>query len=282
VKFGINTFLFLSPFTNEGIRHFSLFKDLGFDAVEVALENKGDMEYDKVLKGIKNAGLTCCTVCGAFGPDRDLRGTEEQQENSKAYVKECIDACAALECDLFAGPLYSAVGHASMYDDATRRKQWATCAKNLKELCAYAAERDVYIAVEPLNRFETDFINTCAQARKLIEDVGSDRLKIHLDTFHMNIEEKSIPMALLDAGDLLYHVHTSENDRGAPGTGTVNWSGVRDALRKIGYDRALVIESFTPEVEIIARAASIWRSTEKTGTDLARKGLDFLKALFAM
>jgi D-psicose/D-tagatose/L-ribulose 3-epimerase len=281
VKFGINTFLFSSPFTNEGIRHFSLFRDLGFDAVEVAVEKKGDMEYDKVLKGLQKVGLTCCAVCGAFGPDRDLRGTEEQQENSKAYVQECINACVALECDLFAGPLYSAVGHASMYDDATRQKQRATCARNLKELCAYAAERDVYIAVEPLNRFETDFINTCAQAKKMIEDVGSDRLKIHLDTFHMNIEEKSIPMALFDAGDLLYHVHTSENDRGAPGTGAVNWTGMRDALKKIGYDRALVIESFTPEVEIIARAASIWRSTEKTGADLARKGVDFLKALFA-
>jgi D-psicose/D-tagatose/L-ribulose 3-epimerase len=114
----------------------------------------------------------------------------------------------------------------------------------------------------------------------MIEDVGSDRLKIHLDTFHMNIEEKSIPMALIDAGELLYHVHASENDRGAPGTGTVNWAGVRDALRQIGYDRALVIESFTPEVEIIARAASIWRYTEKSSQDLAQKGLNYLKALF--
>ena len=168
-----------------------------------------------------------------------------------------------------------------MYDEETRTGQWAMVAKNLKELCAYAGERDVYIAVEPLNRFETDFINTCAQVKRMIEDVGSDRLKIHLDTFHMNIEEKSIPMALLDAGDLLYHVHTSENDRGTPGTGTVNWLGMRDALKRIGYGRALVIESFTPEVEIIARAASIWRSTEKSGADLARKGVDFLKALFA-
>jgi D-psicose/D-tagatose/L-ribulose 3-epimerase len=281
MKFGINTFLFQSPFTDKGIEYFSLFKDLGFDSVEIALENRGDMDYKQVLKGLKKAGLDCCTVCGAFGPDRDLRGTEEQQNNSKDYVKECIDACVALECDLFAGPLYSAVGHASMYDEATRKKHWATCAKNLKELCAYAGERGVYIAVEPLNRFETDFINTAAQAKRMVEDVGSDRLKIHLDTFHMNIEEKSIPMALLDTGDLLYHVHSSENDRGAPGTGTVNWAGVRDALRQIGYERAVVIESFTPEVEIIARAASIWRYTEKTGIDLARKGVDFLKALFA-
>jgi D-psicose/D-tagatose/L-ribulose 3-epimerase len=166
MRFGINTFLFQSPFTDEGIKNFSLFRDLGFEAVEIALENKGDIDYKKVLKGLKDAGLTCCTVCGAFGPDRDLRGNEEQQETSKAYVKECIDAAAALECDLFAGPLYSAVGHASMYDEATRKKHWETSARNLKELCTYAGERGVYIALEPLNRFETDFINTCAQAKK--------------------------------------------------------------------------------------------------------------------
>jgi D-psicose/D-tagatose/L-ribulose 3-epimerase len=96
----------------------------------------------------------------------------------------------------------------------------------------------------------------------------------------MNIEEKSLPMALLDAGDLLYHVHASENDRGAPGTGTVDWKGVRDALVTLDYDRFVVIESFTPEVEIIARAASIWRMTEKSSTDLARKGIRFLEGLF--
>jgi len=162
-----------------------------------------------------------------------------------------------------------------------RKKQWDLVVKNSQEVCKYAEEKGVYIAVEPLNRFETDFLNICADAKKLVEDVGSPMLKIHLDTFHMNIEEKSLSMAILDAGDLLYHVHASENDRGAPGTGTVDWKGVKDALRNIDYDRYVVVESFTPDVEIIARAASIYRETEKSNLDLAKKGLAFLKALFA-
>lgn len=96
----------------------------------------------------------------------------------------------------------------------------------------------------------------------------------------MNIEEKSSMQAILDAGDLLYHFHASENDRGAPGTGQVHWNKVASALKDIGYNRYIVIESFTPEVKVIAKAASIWRQTEKDGYVLAEKGLEFLKGLF--
>ncbi len=280
MKFGINTFLFASPFTDENVRLFDLFREMGFDGIEIALENVGDFDPKAVLKEMRSRGLECSSVCGAFGPDRDLRGTEARQEASKRYVRECIDACTDLQTDLFAGPLYSSVGRAGMEDEKSRKLQWETVVRNIRELCSYAREREVYLAVEPLNRFETDFINITADAKKLIEDVDSPMLKIHLDTFHMNIEEKSPVSAILNAGDLLYHVHTSENDRGAPGTGTVDWKGVRDALDFISYDRYLVIESFTPEVEIIAKAASIWRMTEESGRALAGKGLAFLKALF--
>lgn len=111
--------------------------------------------------------------------------------------------------------------------------------------------------------------------------MGSRILKIHLDTFHMNIEEKSSPMAILDAGENLYDFHVSENDRGAPGTGSIGWKGIKDALQRIGYDRYVVMESFTPDIAVGALAASIWRATEKSNTVLAEKGLSFLKALFA-
>jgi len=153
--------------------------------------------------------------------------------------------------------------------------------ENLKGLCSHADERGVYLALEPMNRCATDFMNTCQQAKRMIEDVGSDRLKIHLDTFHMNIEEKSAPMAILDAGEDLFHLHVSENDRGAPGTGSIDWKGIRDALVRIRYDRYVVIEAFTPEIPVGGLAASIWRTTEKSNVELARKGLSFLQALFS-
>ena len=281
MRFGINTFLFASPFTDESVSNLNVFKKLGFDGVEIAYENSGDFNHKLMLQALKENGLECCSVCGAYGTGRDLRGDQAAQETGKQYIKGCLDACHELECDLFIGPHYSMVGRSQMETAENRKKQWDLVVKNSQEVCKYAEEKGVYIAVEPLNRFETDFLNICADAKKLVEDVGSPMLKIHLDTFHMNIEEKSLSMAILDAGDLLYHVHASENDRGAPGTGTVDWKGVKDALRNIDYDRYVVVESFTPDVEIIARAASIYRETEKSNLDLAKKGLAFLKALFA-
>jgi D-psicose/D-tagatose/L-ribulose 3-epimerase len=280
VKFGINTFLFASPFTDESVSLFGEFKRMGFDGVEIPLENRGDFDPAKVLAAAKKSGLTCCAVCGAYGEDRDLRGTKEQQEISKRYIRDCVDACNGLECDIFAGPHYSSVGRASMESREARKEQWKKAADNLGEVCEYAAKRGVYLALEPLNRFETDFINVCADALKMIEEVKSPALKVHLDTFHMNIEEKSLPAAIIAAGKDLYHFHASENDRGAPGTGNVDWKGVKDALLLLGYDRFVVIESFTPDVEIIAKAASIWRETETSSAALALKGLRFLRALF--
>jgi D-psicose/D-tagatose/L-ribulose 3-epimerase len=281
MKFGINTFLFASPFNNDSIKLLKGFKEMGFDGVEIALENKGDFDHRETLQVLKGNGLECCSLCGAYGPGRDLRGSKNEQATAKQYIRDCLDASVDLECDVFVGPHYSRVGRAQFETGEEKARQWKSVVKNLKEVCRYAEDRGVYLAVEPLNRFETDFLNICRDALKLIEDVGSSMLKVHLDTFHMNIEEKSLPMAVLQAADKLFHVHSSENDRGTPGTGTIDWKGLKDALSRIGYDRYVVIESFTPDVEIIAKAASIWRETAKSNVDLAQKGLNFLKALFA-
>ena len=282
MKFGINTLLFAGTFTDEDASMFPLFKQAGFDGVEIALEKKGDIDYGRIGEALKANGLVCSSICGLYGPNRDLRGEKpEYVRGSIEYMRDCIDACVALGTDLFVGPHYSAVGRADLVPDEERSRQWQMVVQGLKEISAYAEDRGVYLALEPLNRFETDFLNVCADAVRLIEDVGSPRLKIHLDTFHMNIEEKSSAQAVLQAGDLLAMLHGSENDRGAPGTGQVHWQAVAEAVKRIGYDNWVVVESFTPEVKVIAKAASIWRQTEKDGMTLARKGLEFLKKTFA-
>ena len=137
------------------------------------------------------------------------------------------------------------------------------------------------LCVEPLNRFETSFINLTSQVVEIVDRVDSPACKILLDTFHMNIEEKSLGDAIRLAGVRLGHMHTCENDRGAPGTGNVNWDDVAQALRDIRYDGPLVIESFTNQIETIARAAAVWRPFEASQDELGRKGLQFLRQLMS-
>ncbi|OQA23300.1 MAG: D-tagatose 3-epimerase [Actinobacteria bacterium ADurb.Bin346] len=283
MKFGINTLLYTGTYTDEHVKDLSRkFAEMGFDGVEIALEKKGDIDYKKTVKIFNDHGLVCSSICGLFGENRDIRGpNKEYIEGGLSYIKDCLEACSELECKVLAGPVYSAVGRATLVPEKERKVQWDTVVENLGKACKWAEKYGVFIAIEPLNRFETDFINICKDAVKMVKDVGSKMLKIHLDAFHMNVEEKNSAMAVLDAGELLYLFHASENDRGAAGTGQVQWKAIADALRRINYDRWVVIESFTPENKVIAKAASIWRDTEKSNFILAEKGLKFLRGLFA-
>src|SRR5665811_185658 len=283
MKFGINTLLWTGSYTDEHVKSLTgKFKELGFDGVEIALGQKGDIDYRNTVKTFKDNGLVCSSVCGLFGENRDIRGPKKEYiEDGLSYIKDCLEACVELDCNVFVGPIYSSVGRASMVPENEKKVQWDTVVENLAKACQMGEKYGVFIAIEPLNRSETDFINICKDAVKMVKDVGSKMLKIHLDTFHMSIEEKSSAMAVLDAGDLLYLFHASENDRGSAGTGQVHWKNIADALRRINYDKWVVIESFTPENKVIAKAASIWRQTEKSDFILAEKGLKFLKGLLS-
>ncbi len=145
-------------------------------------------------------------------------------------------------------------------------------------MAAYAEEKGVKLAFEPLNRFETDLVNIVDQGLKLIDDVGAPNLGFHLDTFHMHLEEKDSAAAIRKAGDRIFHFHACENDRGVPGTGQVKWKEVFEALVDVGYDGNVVIESFTPEVKSIARAVCIWREIAPDQDSIARDGLKFIKS----
>jgi D-psicose/D-tagatose/L-ribulose 3-epimerase len=277
MKFGINTFLFTFPFTNDSTRWFSTFKKWGFDAVEIAVDDPTAIDPAHVRAELDRVGLACCSVCGAFGPDRDLRGTPEAQANSAKYLMALIDQAVVLGAPVVAGPVYSAVGRRSAEEPAAKKQQWKTVVKNLKPICKYAEKRGIVIAVEPLNRFETDFINTVKQVLELVADVGSPALKIHLDTFHMNIEQKCQADAIKKAGKLLAHFHACGSDRGTPGNDHIAWDDIAKALKKVKYDGGVVIESFTQDVKIIAAAAAIWRQIEPSREEIATKGLKFLR-----
>jgi len=277
MRFGINTFLFTSPVTNASTTLFPDFRRWGFESVEIALEHESHVDPRFVRSELDRNGLVCGSLCGAYGPGRDLRGTLEEQEACLDYVHHMIDAAGVLGARTLVGPIYSAVGRAEFVPERERRAQWKLVARNLKKVCRYAEKKGVTIALEPLNRFETDFINTCEQAIRMIRDVGSPALTIHLDTFHMNIEEKDPAAAIRRAGKLLGHFHACGSDRGTPGNDHIDWPRIAAALKAVHYDRDVVIESFTPDVQVIARAAAIWRNMEANKQDIAVKGVRFLK-----
>ncbi len=279
MTFGINTFLFKSPFTNESLPLLKKFKEWGFDSVEIALEDPSHIDPKTLKQALADNGLVCASLCGAFGPGRDLRGTKEEQQNSIDYIKGLLDVMAEVGTPVLAGPLYSAVGRAEATSADDYKKQWETVVGHLKTLSEYAGQRNLKLAIEPLNRYETDFINSCAQALKMISDVNNDALTVHLDTYHMNIEEKDSAKAILAAGDKLGHFHACGCDRGTPGNDHIDWTSIVAALKKINYNGSVAIESFTTDVKVIAKAASIWRQFEPSQEDIAIKGVQFLHSV---
>ena len=269
MRFGINSFLFTSPFTTQSTRLFPKFKKWGFETVEIPIEAPEHIDSTKVKAALDKNGLVCGSVCACMGPGRDFRGSAKDQREAMKYCKALIDHMVVLGCPSLIGPVYSVVGKADAVEPKQQKKEFALVVKNLKVLAAYAEKKGVQICVEPLNRFETDFLNTCDKGLQLIKAVGSPALKLHLDTFHMNIEEKNQAAASKKAGKLLGHFHACGTDRGTPGNDELDWKPIVKALKSIKYKGDVVIESFTTDVKVIARAAAIWRRIEPTRDEIA-------------
>jgi D-psicose/D-tagatose/L-ribulose 3-epimerase len=215
-----------------------------------------------------------------MGPDRDLIHPDAAiRENGMNYLKQAVDATQELGATNLVGPIYSAVGRTWQQTPAERAHDLEMLVANLKELALYAGDQGVTLCVEPLNRFETSFVNVAAQAIEIVDRVEHPHCAVMLDSFHMNIEEKNLGDAIRQTGKRLKHFHACENDRGAPGSGHVPWDSIAKAFKDIGYDGPVVIESFTPKVKSIARAAAIWREFEASPDALAENGGKFLRTL---
>ena len=281
MKFGVNAWVWSSPITTEEFAQLApKVKKMGFELLEVGIESTDDLDYARAASVARDHGLDV-SVCAAMGPDRDLIHPDEGiRKNGMNYVRHCVEAARTLGAANVIGPLYSAVGRTWQSTEDERKRDTDLLVEQLRQLSVHAADNGVVLCVEPLNRFETSFMNLAGQAIDVVDRVGNPACGILLDTFHMNIEERSIGDAIRAAGPRLRHLHSCENDRGAPGSGHVPWTEVRDAVRDIGYDGPVVIESFTSKVKTIARAAAIWRSFAPTQDALAEDGLSFLRQLF--
>ena len=280
MQFGVNAWVWTSPLTTKELESLApKVAGMGFDWIEIPLEGLDDLEPSRGKAIVRDHGLGVST-CAAMGPDRDLVHPDPAiQQNGMAYIRGCIDITGKLGATNLVGPIYSAVGRTWQATPDERARDIDLLVKNLSALARYAGDHGVVICIEPLNRFETSLINLATQAIEVVDRVDHPSCKIMLDTFHMNVEEKSLGNAIRAAGPRLHHLHACENDRGAPGSGNVTWQDVKQGLADIGYDGPVVIESFTAKVKSIARAAAIWRALAPTQDDLAQDGLTFLRSL---
>ena len=279
-KIGASSFIWVSPFSTDRLDQLSHAKSFGFDVYEIAVENPEAIDIERVREEAKRVGIDV-NICGAFGETRDISSDVPQyRENGIAYIKTLIDMAEAVGSPYVAGPMYAAVGRTRLATPEERKRQTALAVENMKTVAEYAAKRNVNLAIEPLNRFETDFINTVEQGLEFLHLLGYDNAGFLLDTFHMNIEERSLPAAIHMAKGRIFDFHSCANDRGTPGKDHFDWQAIRKALFDAGHTGPVVIESFTPEIREIAKAVSLWRPVAQSPDELAKNGYDFLNTLF--
>jgi D-psicose/D-tagatose/L-ribulose 3-epimerase len=249
-------------------------KDAGYDGAEFPLLQPAALNYARLEAALEDNGLraTCGTGLSQqtdiTHPDRAVR------DAGIAHLRACLEGAARLGSPVLGGVTYAPWG-TFPEDNLTARRQ--RCIAALQEVGSVAEDVGVTLCLEVLNRFEGYLLNTVAQGVRLLEEVGSPAIKLHLDTFHLNIEETDIGAAIEAAGPHLGHFHCSANHRGCPGTGHISWATVRTALDTIDYQGWLVVEAYVrPEGEV-GRGVFVWRPlSDKLDAD-AREAASFLR-----
>jgi len=202
----------------------------------------------------------------------------ENPEGARRFLEGAVEVAAAIGCTFLGGVTYSALGYRSMQPPTER--EYDNIARALKPIAKRCADHGMLLGIEPCNRYETHLLNTAAQGVAMRQRIGEPNVTIHLDTYHMNIEEKGFPTGFRIAGsDGCHYVHVSESDRGVPGTGTIDWEASMRTLAEIGFTGDLVLESFVTLPPDIAGALSVWRPVARDRHEVLRVGVPFIRSL---
>ncbi len=275
MKFGVNVLIWTANFTRQHLPLLPEIKRRGFDGIEVPIFSLADFRANDVRRGVEQNGLEC-TACSVIPHGLSVASNDESvRQKARTHIEDCVKLAADAGAKILAGPLYTPVGY--LPDRRRTADEWEWAVECYRSLGPVLERYGVTIAIEPLNRFETYFLNTAADSAALCDQINHANVGILFDTFHANIEEKNIGQAYRTVGRHLKHVHTCENDRGTPGSGHVEWTDVFRALRDMGYDGWLTIESFGFAMGEISAAASIWRDLAPTPESIAFEGINFLK-----
>ena len=277
-EIGVNTWVWVSPLTTDRLGEFAgRARDFGFDLLELPVEAQGDWDPGAAAEVVAEFGLGA-RVVGAMGPGRDLIDPRFRPD-TQDYLRHCVEVAVQVGSPTVAGPFTAATGRVWRMDAGERTAVVRTLREALLPVAAFAAERDVTIAVEPLNRYETSIINTVEQGLDALDPLLGEGVGLALDSYHLSIEERSPAAAIRAAGEHCRVVQVCGNDRGPVGGDHTDWAAFFDALDDIDYLGPLTVESFTGDNDTIAVAASIWRPLAESQDALARSSAEFLTAL---
>jgi D-psicose/D-tagatose/L-ribulose 3-epimerase len=277
MKYGVNTMVWTTRVDDRFAPRLAKIKQWGFDGVELFLSPDEPANIASVNRMLNAEGLER-TMCSILPRQANLVTSDAKvRDRGVEFLKKCLDRTAELGAQLICGPLHAGLG---VMTGARRTPQeWDWAVEGLTKVARHAQDLRLTLCIEPLNRFETYFLNTQADAARLVKDIGASNVRVHFDTFHANIEEQHPAASLRAITKVLGHVHISENDRGVPGTGHTDWRGILSVLQETGYDGWLTIESFAQPEPDLAAAAAIWRDLAPSGDELAKRGMKFIKQL---
>lgn len=278
--FGVDTFIWTELFTKNDLWIIKKAEELGFQAIDFAIAHPESFPTEEVIKELRNTTLQPVTSTTLNAETNLISPNNTIREKGIQTLKQLIDINKAIGSKILGGVNYA--GWGCLTGKPRTETEWENSVSAMKEVAAYAlrVHPDLKICVEPVNRFETHFINTVEDGIKYCKDVGTENMAVHLDCFHMIREETSFTQAVKICGKkYLGYVHVCENNRGIPGTGLVPFKEFFTALNEIGYIGPCVIESFDPCFEELNSQCAIWRKFADTGEDLAIKGLHNLKKI---
>lgn len=279
MKIGFNLLLWTGHVEEE---HYSLLESLksaGYDGVEIPLFGGDVPHYQKLGQKLKDLGLESTTV--TVIPDEDhnpLSADPKHREGAIDHIKWAIDCSHALNASALCGPFYQPLG--SFTGDGPTDDEKSRCAQVHRAAGEHAQQANVTLTVEYLNRFECYFLNTMADVAAHVKRVDHPNVKAMYDTFHANIEEKDPVGCIGEHIDVIKHVHISENDRGTPGKGHIDFAAVMNKLKSLGYDGWLTIEAFGRALPDLAAATRVWRDFFPSTDEVYQEGIKLIKSLW--
>jgi D-psicose/D-tagatose/L-ribulose 3-epimerase len=261
---GVISMSYARPFTAAHFPLFARMRHAGMDFVELLVPEESELDPAAAGAAARDAGLDV-VLAARVNLQRDLASDDAASHAAGiAYLKRCVEIAVAMGATIVGGPLYGAplvfAGRApAPIEEEQRVDRVERVVRGLREAGVHAATRGVMLAVEPLNRFETDFCNTARQAVELAQAADSPGVGIMLDTFHMNMEEDDLPQAIREASAHLVHLQANENHRGFLGTGHVDCPAICRALMAAAYAGPITLEPFRRTDDRLSVPLAQWR-----------------------